>query len=85
LTTLADVTAIVIGGGGMAVQVWHLWQGRPVDAGIMIILAGLLAGRTALGIYQLRPSPGASGTPESQSPSTPPQPPAPSSSPSTAP
>jgi len=85
LTLAADAVAIVLGGGGMALNLWTFYASSRIDATIMAYCAGLLAARTAMGVWQLRPtqSPGASGTPESPSPSTPSSPPLPSSSSST--
>ena len=84
LTLAADAVAIVIGGGGMTLNLWTFYASGRVDTGVMTICAGLLAARTAVGVWSLRPvSPGESATPGAPSPSTPSSPPLPSSSPST--
>lgn len=83
LTLAADAVAIVVGGGGMALNLWTFYADGRIDAGAMTICATLLGARTALGVWSLRPaSPGESGTPGSPSPSTQPSPSLPSSSPS---
>lgn len=84
LTLAADAVAIVIGGGGMALNLWTFYDSDRVNAGVMTICAGLLAARTAAGVWSLRPaSPGESATPGAPSPSTSSSPSLPSSSPST--
>jgi len=84
LTLAADAAVILIGGGGMALQLYTFLRYGRIDAGVMATLATLLGGRTAVGVWALRPaSPGESATPGGPSPSTPSSPSLPSSSPST--